>query len=55
MKWKWEIDLDEMVGKFVHLETRDASIREGKLTGIETHDFEINNSAYRGNCSFWGV
>ncbi len=47
MKWKWEIHLDEMVGKFVHLETRDGSIREGKLTGIETYDLEINNSTYR--------
>ena len=27
--WQWAIGLDDMVGLFVHLETRDGSVREG--------------------------
>jgi hypothetical protein len=30
------------VGRFIHLETRDGSVREGKLTGFTLRSFKLN-------------
>lgn len=50
--WQWDIGITDMVGLFVHLETRDGSIREGKITGVDTESVVINGERYEIPVSF---
>jgi hypothetical protein len=39
-QWEWIIELDGMIGRDVHLETRDGLRREGRITGVNTLEIE---------------
>ena len=41
---QWLDDLAEAKknGSYVHFETRDGSVRSGRLTGLRTHDMNFN-------------
>lgn len=45
-KWKWDVDLEPMIGKTVHIITKDGFEREGKITAVKTRDVTINNKLY---------
>lgn len=45
--WRWDIDIAGMVDSFVHLETRDGSVREGRITAVKTEDVVVNGERYR--------
>lgn len=38
----WLDELAASVGRFIHVETKEGVLREGKLTGIRYEDLEIN-------------
>lgn len=44
--FEWEVDLSEMVGAFCKIETTDGSIREGKITGVNSHPVQIDGEVY---------
>lgn len=42
----WNASIEELVGKFIHLETRDGSQREGKVTGTEYTRTKVNTKTF---------
>ena len=39
--WTWDIDLDNLVGRFVDLETTDGMLRSGKVTKFVIREIEL--------------
>lgn len=39
---QWIDDINDAVGRFVHIETFDGALREGRLTGLRNRDMNIN-------------
>ena len=46
-KYKWDVDLTNMLDQFVSLETHDGIIREGKITRVEHKEIEVNGQKMR--------
>lgn len=44
-QWECAIDLHSWIGAYVHVETSEGITREGKLTGIDWHRFEVDGVA----------
>ncbi len=40
--WKWDVDLEALVGKHAHLETKDGTRREGRITAVHTKTFTLD-------------
>ncbi|KKN27808.1 hypothetical protein LCGC14_0860710 [marine sediment metagenome] len=45
--WTWDIDLDNLVGRFAALETTDGMMREGKITKFVTREIELAGAAVK--------
>lgn len=40
--WKWDVDLQALIGKHAHLETKDGTRREGRITAIHMKTFILD-------------
>lgn len=40
--WNWNINLDPLVGKHAHLETKDGIRREGRISAIVMKSFKLD-------------
>jgi hypothetical protein len=43
--WKWEVDLDSLIGRHAHIETKDGTHRQGRITAITTKIFKLDGVA----------
>lgn len=39
---QWIDDVNAAIGRYVHLETRDGVLREGRFSGLGTREIEVN-------------
>lgn len=42
---QWIDDVEGAIGRFVHLETYDGIMREGRLSGLRTREVTVNGEA----------